>query len=54
MAARIRKAVTIDIQVKTGIWNQPIPGARSFTTVTSKFTPVAIVPMLVTRSPSAQ
>ena len=54
IAARISQAVISDIQVKTGSRNQPIPGARRVTTVTSKFTPVAMVPMLVTSRPSAQ
>lgn len=43
-----------DIQTNTGRRNGVMPGARSVATVTTRFTPVAMLPMLVTSSPSAQ
>ena len=46
--------VMSDIQTKIGMRKASCPGARSLTTVTTRLTPVAIVPTPVTSRPSAQ
>ncbi len=48
------QAVINDIHAKIGMRNMPIPGARNVTIVTSRLTPVAMVPALVTNKPRAQ
>lgn len=54
MAQMMRKAVTSDIQTKTGRRDAVMPGARSFITVTIRLMPVAMVPMLVMSSATVQ